>query len=108
MEELVYKFLDDYLGDEVFYDIESVNKWNRYYIYSKKNKVIILFFHRYDNNMSFKIFRGNSLTNTVSRFFGMDTDNAASVIKDWFGDKHNLKKTSDLLSFISEIDLVNV
>ena len=106
MEEIVYKFLDDYLGDEVFYEKESVNRWNRYYIYSKKNKVIILFFHRYGDNEHIKIYRGNSLTNTVSKFFDMDTESVTKIIRNWFGDKHNLKKVSDLLSFISEEDLV--
>jgi hypothetical protein len=116
MEELVYKFLDDYLGDDVFYKIKpinyfikepySVNRCNRYYIYSKKNKSIILFFNHFHNSGNIKIFRDNVLTGTVSRFFDIGTESAQEIIKNWFGDKHNLEKVSDLLSFISEEDLV--
>jgi hypothetical protein len=103
MEEIVYKFLDDYLGDEVFYEKELLrNEKERYYIYSKKNQALIIFFDCSNGGECIRIFRGNVLTNTISRFFDMCPYKVTEVIKNWFGDKHNLNKVSDLLSFISE------
>jgi hypothetical protein len=116
MEKIIYRFLDEYLGDGVSYerepinffvrDSESVDCGYRYSIYSKKDRTVILFVNHFNKNGSaFKIFGGYSLTNTVSKFFDIDTNNAAEIIKNWFMVKHNLKNNSDLL-LISEKYLV--
>ena len=102
MENVIRKFLDDYLGDEVFYEKELLkNEKERYYIYSKKNQTLIIFFDYSDGGEFIRVFRGNVLTCTVSRFFDMDPYDVTKVIRDWFGDKHNLKMVSDLMKIVS-------
>jgi hypothetical protein len=106
MEKIIYRFLDEYLGDEVFYEREPINFFktdsvdtgDRYYIYSKKDRTVILFINHFHNDGDdIKIFGGYSLTNTVSKFFDIGTESAAAIIKNWFMVKHNLKNNSDLL-----------
>ena len=102
MENVIRKFLDDYLGDEVFYEKELLkNEKERYYIYSKKNQALIIFFDCSNGGECIRVFRGNVLTITVSRFFDMDPYDVTKVIRDWFGDKHNLKMVSDLMKIVS-------
>jgi len=48
------------------------------------------------------LFRSESLSKTLSRFFCITEDEAAMFTKDWFGDRHNLKKVGDLKKFIPE------
>jgi hypothetical protein len=124
MEKIIYKFLDDYLGDEVSYEREPINFFktdsvdtgdryytvdtgdryytvdtgDRYYIYSKKDRTVILIINHFHNDGDdIKIFGGYYLTGTVSKFFDIGTESAAAIIKNWFMVKHNLKNNSDLL-----------
>ena len=107
MEKIVYKFLDDYLGDEVFYEKgplynpHTFEMCNGYHIYSKKNNtLILLLFTKYSEHADINY--GNYLTGTVSRFFDIYANNATDIIKNWFIDKHNLEKVPDILSSILE------
>ena len=107
MEKIAYKFLDDYLGDEVSYE-KGIPLYNphtfergiRYHIYSKKNNTLILLFTNYTERSDINY--GDYLTGTVSRFFDIYANNATDIIKNWFIDKHNLEKVPDILSSILE------
>jgi hypothetical protein len=50
------------------------------------------------------MFRGNELCKFVSNWFGLTEDDTMRYIRDWFADKHNIKKYSDLNKFIKEYD----
>jgi hypothetical protein len=101
MRKMVYKFLDDYLGDEVTcIKTGSTNRCNSYDIFSKKNKSLILFFKVYHKEGDIAIFRGGKLTNTVSSYFDLEPKSGMSLIRDWFGDKHDINKVKDLMKFV--------
>lgn len=107
MKKLVYKFLDNYLGNEVkveqlnvpLYKVKT-NKWGireTFYIWSGTNELILSFCVLND---SISIWRGEHLCNKVSQFFSIDSEVAMRYVRDWFADKHNLNKINDLLKFI--------
>jgi len=101
MRKMVYKFLDDYLGDEVTcIKTGSTNRYNSYDIFSKKNKSLILFFRVHHKEGDIVIFRGGKLTNTVSSYFDLEPKSGMSIIRDWFGDKHDINKVKDLMKFV--------
>jgi hypothetical protein len=101
MRKMVYKFLDEYLGDEVTcIKTGSTNRCNSYDIFSKKNKSLILFFKVYHKEGDIVIFRGGKLTNTVSSYFDLEPKSGMSLIRDWFGDKHDINKVKDLMKFV--------
>ena len=101
MKDLVYKFLDNYLGDEVVCEPDGLKEW--YIICSKKNGQRILKFFVRDKRgvQEIRLFREVSLCYKVYGYCGIENvDDCANYIKDWFGDKHGLKKVSDVLKFI--------
>ena len=100
MKQMVYKFLDQYVGlgiqlthneDRSFYNIFS------------NNKTRIISFRVADNWEHIKLFRSESLCKTLSSFFCISEDEAVMFTKDWFGDRHNLKKVSDLRKFVPQL-----
>jgi hypothetical protein len=94
MSRIINKFLDNYLGDEV---VVKKNRW--FYYLNSKNGIKILSFRVRDDN-SFIMFRDVKLCNTISSWFGLSDDDAMRKIRDWFADKHNINKFSDLNKFI--------
>ena len=101
MKDLVYKFLDNYLGDEVVCNTNGTKEW--YVIRSKKNGQRILKFFVRDKRgvQEIRLFREVSLCYKVYGYCGIENvDDCTNYIKDWFGDKHGLKKVSDVLKFI--------
>jgi hypothetical protein len=102
MRKMVYKFLDDYLGDEVTcIKTGSTNRCNSYDIFSKKNKSsLILFFKVYHKEGDIVIFRGGKLNDIVSNLFSMGKEESTSIIRDWFADKHDIVKVKDLMKFV--------
>jgi len=105
MKDLVYKFLDNYLGDEVIckpklYSTSS-NDW--YIIRSTKNKqkIFDFFVSQKNRKKAFGFFSDQELCIKVKSYCGIENvDDCANYIKDWFGDKHGLKKVNDVLKFI--------
>ena len=102
MKKMIYKFLDEYLGDEVKgIKTTSTDTCDTYDIFSKKNKTLILFFRVYHKDGGIFIFRGGKLTNTVSSYFNLEPKEVMPIIRDWFGDKHNIKKMGDLMRLVN-------
>lgn len=101
MKKMVYNFLDEYLGDEVTCKKSgSTDRYNTYYIFSKKNKSLILFFRVHHKEGDIVIFRGDKLNDTVSSYFNGEPKEVMSIIRDWFGDKHDINKVKDLMKFV--------
>ena len=101
MKDLVYKFLDNYLGDEVVCKPNGMKEW--YVIRSKKNNQRIFKFFVFNKNgvQKISLVREVSLCCKVSGYCGIDNvEDCTNYIKNWFGDKHGLIKVSDVLKFI--------
>ena len=109
MKKLVYKFLDEYVGDGVVcktwchvsynaYNPQPKNKVS-YSLHSNK-LVLILFFEVFGDGEKIAMFRGELLCNTLSGYFGFSSDDAMKYVREWFADKYDMKKVSDLLKFI--------
>jgi len=107
--KVIFKFLDSYVGDGVICEKSKQLRFNPlnfnsevatlYYIYSN-NRTLILSFNVWNDGECIKIYRGNELCNMVSSFFSMDGNESMSYIREWFGDKHDMKKVRDLMKFI--------
>ena len=100
MKDLVYKFLDDYLGDEVVCKPNGMKEW--YVICSKKNGQRILKLFVFDKRgiQQIRLFRDVSLCYKIQGYCGIDdVEDCTKYIRDWFGDKHGLNKVSDVLKF---------
>lgn len=106
MTELIYKFLDNYFGDEV--TIRKMNYMRRleYVISSPKGGPILSFIVHDVNDLvlgeRITLIGRNSVSQILCGFFPLSEKDAVSHIRDWFGDKHNLKKVRDVLKFIPQ------
>jgi hypothetical protein len=104
MEKMIYKFLDEYLGDEVTCIKTGIaDVCDTYDIFSKKNKSLILFFKVYHYDEDISIYSSGNLTNTVSSFFDVEPKEVMPIIRSWFADKHNIKKVGDLIKFVNHL-----
>lgn len=99
MEKLIYNFLDNYYGDEVY-----VVQFGREYVInsSKGGKIVSFIYWESSDGMDERIsLHGNSkVCEMIGSFFSIHYKEASNYIRDWFGDKHNLKKVSDIKKFI--------
>lgn len=101
MEKTIYKFLDEYLGDEVNCVKDRPHRGYNYYgLFSKNNKTLILTFQARRNDGNFILFKSSYLTELVSTFFSIEENESSRIIQDWFGDKHGIKKVGDLMKFV--------
>ena len=98
MSRVINKFLDNYLGDKVVVKTRQYGLSPNYFIISNSGTTILSFRVRDDG--SFIMFRDVKLCNTISSWFGLSDDDAMRKIRDWFADKHNINKFSDLNKFI--------
>jgi len=100
--DIRYKFLDEYVGESFsIYEtgprISLSDSVKPYGIISEKGKYVM---HLWVRGDYVQIFRSNSLCETISSFFGIDTDESACLVKNWFGDKLKLKKIGDLFELL--------
>ena len=106
---MIYNFLDEYVGGGVRAVREPVilnpytfmpdERAKMYNLISDKN-ILILFFEVWDNGDKIKIYRGNKLCKTLSGYFGISSDDSMKYVREWFGDRYDMKKVNDLLKFI--------
>jgi hypothetical protein len=101
--DIRYKFLDAYVGESFsVYEtgpkvISLSGSVKPYGVISDKGKHIMNLWVRDDY---IQIFRSEPLCETISCFFGIDIDESACLVKEWFGDKFGLKKIGDLLELL--------
>ena len=100
MTQIVYKFLDEYVGDGIYL---THNEDRSFYNIYSMNKTPIITFRVADNWEHIKLFRSEPLCKTLSNFFCISEDEAALFTKDWFGDRHNLKRVGDLRKFVPQL-----
>lgn len=105
MENIIYNFLDNYFGDEVFCrNIGLTRSIPEYMIYSPKGGRILSFsimgYLEEQGGERISLHGNSKVTEIVGAFFSIDKKDASNYIRNWFGDKHNLKKVSDIKKFI--------
>ena len=100
MTQIVYKFLDEYVGNGIYL---THNEDRSFYNIFSNNKTKIITFRVADNWEHIKLFRSEPLCKTLSNFFCISEDEAALFTKDWFGDRHNLKRVGDLRKFVPQL-----
>ena len=100
MTQIVYKFLDEYVGTGIYL---THNEDRSFYNIFSNNKTRIITFRVADNWEHIKLFRSESLCKTLSSFFCISEDDAAMFTKDWFGEKYGLKKVGDLRKFVPQL-----
>ena len=100
MTQIVYKFLDEYVGNGIYL---THNEDRSFYNIFSNNKTQIITFRVADNWEHIKLFRSEPLCKTLSNFFCISEDEAALFTKDWFGDRHNLKRVGDLRKFVPQL-----
>lgn len=99
MKQEIYKFLDCYVGPGIHY---THNEDRSFFNIFSENKTRIITFRVHKSGEHVKLFRSEELTKTLASFFCISEDNAAMFTKDWFGERHNLKKVSDVMKFIPD------
>lgn len=100
MTQIIYKFLDEYLGHGIYL---THNEDRFFYNVFSCDKTLILTFRVKDNWDNIKLFRSEPLCKTVSSLFCITTDEASKFISNWFGEIHNLKRVGDLKKLVPEL-----
>lgn len=102
LEKMIIRFLDDYLGNEVYVSRRKYTWSDRveYSVISSKSNTKIVSFVVSSINGGYNIFRSAELVQTVSTLFSIGEDVASRYIQNWFGDVHGLNKVGDLEKFL--------
>jgi hypothetical protein len=103
MEKIINKFLDEMVGREVICYRGPFGS-HKYYLASRVTKEVIVSFIVKPSTGRITLFRGYKLCKTVSSLFSIDEDQSSRYIRNWFGDRHELKKVKDVLTFIPDHD----
>jgi len=106
MEKIIYKFLDNYFGDEVYVKKVYAMRKPEYHICSPKGGLILSFMvhDEYDSNIERKerisVIGSHKTYQLLCSFFPIGLRESMDYLRDWFGDKHNIKKVGDIKKFI--------
>ena len=100
MKERIYKFLDFYVGkgarvSPMYSEFRTFA--DRYEVTSDNGTLILWFIVR---NEQVKIFKSEPLCTKIEGYFNAPKDDSWKYIRDWFGDRHNIQRISDLLKLI--------
>ena len=101
MKETIYKFLDEYVGEGAICKLRPTGlflTWSEYWEVISDNGTMILWFSVKSDQI--KVFRSESLCGKIEGYFGIEPTESWKYIRDWFGDRHNIKVLSDLLKLI--------
>ena len=100
MREIIYKFLDESVGKGANCSpfTSTLRTWPEKYNVTSDNGTLILWFSVRTDQV--KVYRSESLCRKIEGYFGIDPDESWKYIRDWFGDRHNIKVLSDLLKLI--------
>ena len=108
MRKMVYKFLDGYVGEGANCSpftnafTNALRTWSekyneKYNVTSDNGTLILWFIVRADE---VKVYRSESLCRKIEGYFGIDPNESWKYIRDWFGDRQQIKVLSDLLKLI--------
>lgn len=99
ISELIYTFLDDTVG--VGINITKGQRNNHRIVLSNQKRVVFWFI--LGRNGKIILFKNNSLCSRVNSLFSIEDDVlSAKIIGNWFADRNNINKVSELYNFIKE------
>ena len=102
MKEIIYKFLDEYVGEGVKCELAipafGRTRTDNWEIFSDNGTMILWFTVKGD---MFKLYKSESLCKKIEGYFGIEPTESWKYIRDWFGDRQRLKKVGDLLKYIN-------
>jgi hypothetical protein len=105
MTELIYKFLDNHFGDEVIVTSIKVVRKKEYQINSPKGGRIMSFvvsdIRDDDGKERITLIGNEKVWDMLCGFFPIEKKEAMEHTRNWFGDKHNLKKVNDIKKFMT-------
>ena len=99
-KDTIYKFLDEYVGEGANCSpfVNVFRTWTEKYNVTSNNGTLILWF--IVRNDEVKVYRSESLCGKIEGYFGIDPNESWKYIRDWFGDRQQIKVLSDLLKLI--------
>lgn len=101
MKQIIYKFLDDYVGEGAVCNLRPsglFRTWSENWEVISDNGIMILWFSVKSDQI--KVYRSDSLCGKIEGYLGIDPNESWKYVRDWFGEKYNIKVLSDLLKFI--------
>jgi len=105
MEKLIFEFLDSYFGDEVIVTNIRIRHKVEYLIISPKGGPIMSFIVSDilddDGKERITLIGRQKVWDMLCGFFPIERREAMGHMKNWFGDKHNLKKVKDIKKFMT-------
>lgn len=112
MTELIYKFLDNYFGDDIIVKRMHLMRNPKYVISSPKGGPIVSFIVHESleeqGGERISLIGSDDVARMLEGFFSIDKRAAMNQMRNWFGDKHNLKKVSDIKKFIPQNERNNI
>ena len=99
-KETIYNFLDEYVGEGANCSpfTNALRTWSEKYNVTSDNGTLILWFIVRADEV--KVYRSESLCRKIEGYFGIDPNESWKYIRDWFGDRQQIKVLSDLLKLI--------
>ena len=93
MTDIIYKFLDNYVGNKFILKSTLDNEFHT--LYYDDSSIILSFRVNYWKKVT--VFGFSGLCKTVSNHFSIEKEEAKKHIEQWFLKKHNLEKIEDVL-----------
>ena len=101
MKDKIYKFLDEYVGDGTLCEPRPsglFRTWSENYDVRSSNGTLIVWFSIRQDMV--KVYRSELLCDKIEGYFGVPNEESWKYIRDWFGERNNIKVLSDLLKLI--------
>ena len=104
MNQLIHKFLNWYVGDEI--DCQQLHQDSEivsYFLFSKESDLLVLKFDisKVDSNF-IKLYRTEVLCYTIESYFNLNYGEGWEIVRDWFGKKFGLNKVGDIMKFVEQ------
>lgn len=105
MEKLIYDFLDNHFGDEVIVTSIRVRLKVEYQLSSPKGGLIMSFIVSdipdCDGKERITLIGNVRAWDMLCGFFSIERKEAMEHMRNWLGDKYNLKKVNDIKKFMT-------
>jgi hypothetical protein len=104
MEKLIFEFLDNHFGDEVIVTNIRIRHKVEYLISSPKGGRIMSFIVDDipdDGEERITLIGNQKVWDLLCGFFPIERRESMEHMRNWFGDKHNLKKVNDIKKFMT-------